>query len=432
MMASNPAGHPVERQLLTQISRHWPGGESTGKLNVALSGGGDSTALLVATTRIFGSASVRALHANHKLHSRSDDWAAHCQDLCASLQVESVVAELKLGTGNVEGAAREARYDFFRCHLQADDLLLLGHHGQDQLETVLMRLIQGRSSLPMRAQGRLGEGHFLRPFLAMEQQQLAEYLKELDVAWLEDPSNQDQQLTRNFLRHSVIRPLRSRWPKAHVAVQRVVDRQQAQYALLQELLADVEDQVPTHTLPTSVENRRAWLRVYVELRGHFAVTDKALDEFCRQLDRVQMSRLVLGSDSALLVWRGHLYYEPAMERYADDTGVEPTTLDQGKHVFFAGQHWSLVRADSDATDAFYCPHPVHISGKRRGLVMQWRGRKVSIEDLLRDLRIPPWRRAATPLLVHGSEVVAVADLAVSEGYRNPAPGQELWRLVKAQ
>ena len=181
-MASNPTGHPVEQQLLTQISRHWPCGELTGKLNVALSGGGDSTALLVATTRMFGPASVRALHANHKLHSRSDDWAAHCQDLCASLQVESVVAELKLGTGNVEGAAREARYDFFRCHLQADDLLLLGHHGQDQLETVLMRLIQGRSSLPMRAQGRLGEGHFLRPFLAMEQQQLAEYLKELDVA----------------------------------------------------------------------------------------------------------------------------------------------------------------------------------------------------------------------------------------------------------
>ena len=61
MMASNPAGHPVEQQLLTQISRHWPGGELTGKLNVALSGGGDSTALLVATTRIFGSASVLSL-----------------------------------------------------------------------------------------------------------------------------------------------------------------------------------------------------------------------------------------------------------------------------------------------------------------------------------------------------------------------------------
>ena len=83
--------------------------------------------------------------------------------------------------------------------------------------------------------------------LALERRQLVEYLERLDVAWLEDPSNQDQQLTRNFLRHSVIRPLRSRWPKAHVAVQRVVDRQQAQYALLQELLADVEDQIgPIH------------------------------------------------------------------------------------------------------------------------------------------------------------------------------------------
>ena len=55
-------------------------------------------------------------------------------------------------------------------------------------------------------------------------------------------------------------------------------------------------------------------------------------------------------------------------------------LRSGQARLFAGQHWSLVRADSDATDAFYCPHPVHISGKRRGLVVQWRGRKVSIED----------------------------------------------------
>ena len=78
--------------------------------------------------------------------------------------------------------------------------------------------------------------------LALQRQELVEYLEGLDVSWLEDPSNQDQSLTRNFLRHSIIRPLLSRWPKVNGAVQRVVDRQQAQHALLQELLADVEDQ----------------------------------------------------------------------------------------------------------------------------------------------------------------------------------------------
>ena len=64
--------------------------------------------------------------------------------------------------------------------------------------------------------------------------------------------------------------------------------------------------------------------------------------------------------------------------------------------------------------------------------MQWRGRAVSIEDLLRDLRVPPWRRSATPLVVHGSEIVAVADLAVSEKYRNVESGQALWRLVNSE
>ena len=125
---------------------------------MSLSGGADSTALLVAATRVFV-ASVRALHANHRLHKQSDEWAVHCQDLCASLQVEIAVAELKVGKGNLEAAAREARYEFFRRELKAGDLLLLGHHSQDQLETVFMRLVQGRSLLPMRRQSQLGQAH---------------------------------------------------------------------------------------------------------------------------------------------------------------------------------------------------------------------------------------------------------------------------------
>lgn len=432
MTPSTSLGHSVEQHLLAQLQEQWPTEPVAGKLHVALSGGADSTALLVAATRVFGAASVRALHANHQLHKQSDEWAVHCLDLCASLQVEIAVAELKVGKGNLEAAAREARYEFFRRQLKAGDLLLLGHHSQDQLETVFMRLIQGRSLLPMRRQGQLGQAYFFRPMLALERQELVEYLERLDVLWLEDPSNQDQSLTRNFLRHSIIRPLLSRWPKVNGAVQRVVDRQQAQYALLQELLADVEDQIGVEALPNSVDSRLAWLRVYLELRGHFSVTDKALVEFCRQLNQAEVSRLALGSDSALLAWRDHLYYEPAMAQYAENTVRDEVPLEPGKQTFFAGQQWSLKKADAQAVDGFYCPDPVCLSAKRNGLVMQWRGRAVSIEDLLRDLRVPPWRRSATPLVVRGSEIIAVADLAVSEKYRNAASGQALWRLVNSQ
>ena len=68
--------------------------------------------------------------------------------------------------GNLEAAARRVRrYDFFARHMASGDVLMLAHHGQDQVETtVLMRLFQGRGLLPMRRYGSLGQGVFIRPF----------------------------------------------------------------------------------------------------------------------------------------------------------------------------------------------------------------------------------------------------------------------------
>lgn len=418
--------HSVENHLMVQLQEQWS--SESGKLYVGLSGGADSTALLVAAVNALGPSSVTALHANHNLHTRSGDWAMHCRNLCAKLQVELVVGDLTLAKGNVEAAARAARYDFFRQCLQTGGLLLLGHHQQDQLETVLMRLIQGRSLVPMREQGKLGQGRFFRPLLAAQRQQLLDYLASNDVLWLEDPSNQDQSLTRNFLRHRVIQPLLSRWPGVADAVVRVAQRQQAQYSLLQELLADAQDQVSLNRLPESRSNRRVWLRVFLELRGHFAVTDKAIDEFCRQLNDAAVSRLALDSDSTLLAWRDHLYYESAMGSYAESPALEQTPLKPGEPIVFAGRQWSLVAAQRSEAGSFCCSDSLSISARRADLVMQWHGRQVGIDDLLRDLRIPPWRRASVPLVINEREIVAVADLAVSERYLPGIDAQSYWRL----
>jgi tRNA(Ile)-lysidine synthase len=283
----------------------------------------------------------------------------------------------------------------------------------------------------MREQGKLGQGRFFRPLLAAQRQQLLDYLASNDVLWLEDPSNQDQSLTRNFLRHRVIQPLLSRWPGVADAVVRVAQRQQAQYSLLQELLADAQDQVSLNRLPESRSNRRVWLRVFLELRGHFAVTDKAIDEFCRQLNDAAVSRLALDSDSTLLAWREHLYYESAMGSYAESPALEQTPLKPGEPIVFAGRQWSLVAAQRSEVGSFCCSDSLSISARRADLVMQWHGRQVGIDDLLRDLRIPPWRRASVPLVINEREIVAVADLAVSERYLPGMDAQSYWRLVSS-
>ncbi len=141
-----------------------------GRVFVALSGGADSTALLHSTRALLhGGDELYALHADHQLHAKSGQWRSHCQALCRSLGVPLIAECLSIvAKGNLEAAARQARYEFFARHLGPNDILMLAHHRQDQLESVLLRLFQGRGVMPMRGHGALGSGHFVRPFINIE------------------------------------------------------------------------------------------------------------------------------------------------------------------------------------------------------------------------------------------------------------------------
>jgi tRNA(Ile)-lysidine synthase len=321
-------------------------------------------------------------------------------------------------SGNVEAAARQARYDFFASQLQTGETLLLGHHSQDQLETVFMRLLQGRSLLPMRTRGRLGETDFLRPLLSLTRQQVLDYLNQQGITWVEDPSNRDEALTRNFLRHRIMPVLLQRWPSLDQTVERVTSWQQGQNALLHELLQEKGDQVSFSELPNAAPSQRAWLRIFLELRGHYGVTDRALDEFWRQSHQGATSRLDLAADSALMGWRNSLYYEADMSVYVPSIEVSPAPLKADEVTEFGGQHWLLERSDPQSADGFYRPGRLCLSARRKGLSMRWRGRKADIKEVFRQLDVPPWRRATVPLVVWQDEVVAVATLAINERFRD--------------
>ena len=174
--------------------------EASGRLLVGLSGGADSCALLHSLQCHLGQQyRVHALHANHQLHPNAQSWADHCQQLCQKLQVPITLETLSVDAkGNLEAAARRARYDFFARHTESGDVLMLAHHGQDQVESLLMRTFQGRGMLPMRRHGPLGPVFFIRPFLAQHKSRLVDYLRAHHVAWVDDPSNSDTMLDRIF------------------------------------------------------------------------------------------------------------------------------------------------------------------------------------------------------------------------------------------
>ncbi|NOX50946.1 MAG: tRNA lysidine(34) synthetase TilS, partial [Gammaproteobacteria bacterium] len=256
---------------------------------VAFSGGLDSTALLhsvVQATREVKfklSMPIIALHANHQLQPDSDSWEKHCEQMCQQLGVIFLGQQLDLDTmGNVEAQARKARYQFFSQSLTHGDVLLLGHHTNDQVESILLRLFQGRGLIPMRSQGRLGAGEFARPLLNFSHTQLRNYLTNHAIAWVEDDSNRDASFDRNFLRHTTIPALVRRWPSVQGNVVKVGQSHQHLFKALVHATQGIANQMPLQELPQDIAVAGVWLRAYLTHRSVFSATNKALEEFVRQ------------------------------------------------------------------------------------------------------------------------------------------------------
>ncbi|MEM9624553.1 MAG: tRNA lysidine(34) synthetase TilS, partial [Pseudomonadota bacterium] len=215
---------------------------------VGFSGGVDSTALLRGCVAVLPElqpdTQLTALHVNHGLHPQADVWAAHCRRICDELSVVLQTGEVTLPReGNMEANARQARYDYFTQHVGRNSCLLLGHHQDDQVETLLQRLFSGRGWLPMQTSAVLGEGYLLRPLLKCTRTQMQEYVTGQQLAWVEDTSNTDRHLQRNFLRHEVVPLLQQRWPSLAQSLQRVANQSRATEAALQNALIPLGNRV---------------------------------------------------------------------------------------------------------------------------------------------------------------------------------------------
>ncbi|NNE51015.1 MAG: tRNA lysidine(34) synthetase TilS [Sulfitobacter sp.] len=175
------------------------------RIGVAVSGGGDSMALLD-LLQIFCTAEGITLHAatvDHGLREGSAEEAAIVADQCKRIGIahETLLWKDWTGEGNLQAEARKARYALLARWAQGlgIDTVALGHTADDQAETVLMRLarragVDGLSAMRAR---RVREGiTWVRPLLSVRRRALRTYLRAKGIDWIEDPSNEDQIFDR--------------------------------------------------------------------------------------------------------------------------------------------------------------------------------------------------------------------------------------------
>lgn len=172
-------------------------------IGVAVSGGGDSMALLHLTVEWGRQSGVRVAAAtvDHGLRPGSAAEAAEVARICAGLGVTHRILcwHGKDRRGNLQQAARQARRELLRRWAAEEGLdhVLLAHTADDQAETFLMRLARGSGVDGLACMRPAdADGLFLRPLLAQRRAMLRDWLRSRGIAWIEDPSNEDPRFDR--------------------------------------------------------------------------------------------------------------------------------------------------------------------------------------------------------------------------------------------
>lgn len=415
-----------------------------GPLCVAFSGGPDSTALLHALAALpeARARGLRALHVDHGLHAASAAWAAQAQAFCASLHVDCTVHRVTVAQGGGEGleaAAREARYAAFAKALRAGEWLLLGHHRDDQAETVLLKLLRGAGPQGlggMRATRPLGAGQLWRPLLDTPRDTLRHYVQAHALPCIDDPSNDDLSLSRNRLRHDILPRLHAHWPHAVDAIVHSAALCRAADDSLRTRW--LNDFARLHDASDGSLDAHGWLALdpalreplldhWLHGRGLGAPTTAQRQQIVRQLREARPGQLpcIRWPGAELHIWRQRLWALP------------PTVaVDPDWQASWHGERLALPDGGTlELQPPARLDTPLTVCLRRGGERIKPAGEAHTRElrDLFQRGALPPWQRVACPLLHADGELVAVADRwanARGEALFHHAGARPCWRPAR--
>jgi tRNA(Ile)-lysidine synthase len=206
---SNPLSAP--KSILEQKAASFMRGLSqteSDRVIVALSGGADSTALLLFMKSY--APKTEAVHVNHGLRgAESDADEAFCRRLCERLRVPLTALKVDVkGFAGVSGksteeAARILRYRVFSEVSGGNVLVATAHNADDNAETMLWNMIRGTgltglSGIPAR------RGNFIRPLLTVTRSEILSFLQDQKQEYVTDSSNLTDDYSRNFIRHNIM------------------------------------------------------------------------------------------------------------------------------------------------------------------------------------------------------------------------------------
>ena len=436
-------------------------------LLVAYSGGADS-ALLLTLAKAYGdehNLPVYAAHLHHGIRGEEADRdLAFCRQTAAAMGIDLFekhvdIPALSRQTGqSIETAARDARYAFFEELMQAHHLpiLLTAHHADDQLETLLFRLLRGSGSKGMGGIPQVrpfGGGWLIRPLLPYTKAEILCECRDRGVTFVTDSTNLSPSHTRNRLRHSVIpllEELTEHGTPQHAAARLSYAAREDEDCLSALAKANLETALSAdgHGLsvtalqgshPAITKRMIAMLYGTVTAEadphdGSGTLTAAHLESLLALAEKsVPESALSLPRGTEARIRDGFLYIGPS--QVFDPLSLPPTNIDKGETPWGDGVTVSIETSpiplspmsgdDVFASAVFPASLPLPLVARTReaGDEIFSHGMHKKLKKLLCDKNIPPHLRDRIPLLcLPDGTPLWYPSVAFRDGYPAPTEG----------
>ncbi len=359
---------------------------------------------------------IRAIHFNHHWHAEADAWQEHCQRQCQHLDIPLTCVDLHLPDKS-ENTARIARYQNLQHMLRSKEILLTAHHRGDQAETMLQKILRGTGLAGMggiRPMRQYGPGWLARPLLAFSAADLKNWLRHNDIDWLEDPSNENTRYARNYLRHTVLPGIQSRWPQAESRLAATAEHAQSAWDLLHHFYQQhgpmAGQPLPVNSFsPLPANTHTTWLALWLNANQQHVPESARLKEFLRQCLYAaddKAPELSLGH-IRIRCWHQHIYLvnnQPVPANWESPwDGITPLILPA---------ELGTLRLKTTTTETPLALKVRFYQGGERILLPGQKHHK-RLKKIFQQQSVPPWQRRLWPLVfsVHSKQpkLLAVGD-----------------------
>ncbi|MCU4137101.1 tRNA lysidine(34) synthetase TilS [Buchnera aphidicola (Sitobion miscanthi)] len=395
---------------------------------IAYSGGLDSTVLLYQLIEISKKfyINIRAIHINHNLTSLSRKWTEHCKKICDINHIPLIIENIEIDNkkNNLEEKLRIKRYNIIYNHLFSNEILLTGHHMNDQCETLILSLKRGSGPTglsSMSFETLLGNKKIIRPFLKKTKKELLFWAKKKQLCWIEDFSNLNIDYDRNFIRKKIIPLLEKRWPYFLNNCFRTTKICQKETRLLNYFLHEKIHDYIQYDNSLNIENfKNTTKEICTALIRHWISLKKIKMPSYKNIQCIYQQMIFSKTDASPKIILG----KHEIRRYRKSLYFIKTQSNLRNTLLFWHNTKINLTLPNDLgnliedTNGITIPAPennelINIRFQYEGYVLiLGRNKKRKIKKIWQEKKIPPWLRNQIPLLFYNNSFISALGVFV--------------------